>query len=63
MDNNNVTIIMEGQFSQPELLYNVKSIEVKRDNVIVRGNGYSKIYFKNKIKSITADNDVKIFLR
>ena len=54
---------MEGQFLQPELLYNVKFIEIKRDNVIVIGNGYKKIYFKNKIKSITADSDVKILLR
>ena len=63
MENNNVTIIMEGQFSQPELLYNVIIIEIKRDNVLVKGNGYTKIFFKDKIKSITADSDVKIFLR
>lgn len=63
MDNNNVTIILEGQFSQPELLYNVRMIEIKRDNVLVRGNGYSKIYFKNKIKSITTDSDVRIVFR
>ena len=60
---NNATIIMDGQFSQPELLYNVKLIEIKRDNIIVIGAGYKKVYFKNKIKNITADNSVKIVLR
>lgn len=54
---------MDGQFNQPELLYNVNIIEIKRDNVLVIGSGYRKVYFKNKIKSITADSSVKIILR
>lgn len=63
MENNNVTIVMDGQFNQPELLYNVKLIEIKRDNIKVIGMGYTKIYFKNKVKNITADSTVKIMLR
>lgn len=60
---NNVTIIMDGNFTQPELLSNVISIEIKRDNIKVCGRGYTKIYFKDRVKSITCDNNVKIFIR
>lgn len=60
---NDVTIIMESNFAQPELLSNVVSIEIKRDNVKVCGRGYTKIYFKDKIKSMTCSSNVKVYIR
>lgn len=58
-----VTIIMDSNFAQPEILSNVKTIEIKRDNIMVCGMGYIKVYFKNKIKTINCSSDVKIFIR
>lgn len=58
-----VTIIMESNFAQPEMLSNVISVEIKRDNIKVNGRGYTKIYFKDKVKSINCSSNVKVFIR
>ena len=63
MESKSVTIIFNNFNSQPELLYNVKYIEIKRDNIKIEGQGYTKIFFKEKIKNITADSGVKIIIR
>ena len=60
---NEVTIIMESTFTQPEILSNVISIEIKRDNIKVSGRGYTKVYFKDKIKCINCSPNVKVYIR
>lgn len=63
MENNSITIVFESSYSQPDILYNVKKVEIKRDNITVFGTGYTKLFFKEKIKNITADAGVKIYIR
>ena len=63
MESNNVTIVFDNAYTQPELLYNVKFIEIRRDNIKIIAQGYTKIFFKDKVKNITADSGVKIIIR
>ena len=63
MGTDQITIVFESNFSQPDILYNVKLVEIKRDKILVIGSGYKKLYFKDKIKNITADSTVKIFVK
>ena len=63
MEGKSATIIFDNFNSQPELLYNVKFVEIKRDNIKIEGQGYTKIFFKDRIKNITLDSGVKIIIR
>ena len=63
MKDKSVIIVYESTFSQPEILANVNRVEIKRDNIVVYGCGYTKIFFKDKIKHITAEAGVRIIMR
>lgn len=63
MGTDTVTVVFEGNFTQPDILYNVKSVEIKRDSILIIASGFKKLYFKDKIKNITADSAVKIFIK
>ena len=58
-----VMIVFESPNTQPVMLSSVNTIEIKRDNVIVTGYGYRRIYFKSSIKTIETGLKVKIFIK
>lgn len=58
-----VTIMFRDKSVQPYILSNVKSIDVKRDCIVVTGLGYRQVFFKDVIHSINADYSVGVFIR
>lgn len=62
MGDNTVTIVFRGNV-QPAILNNVKSVDIKKDVVVVTGYGYRQVYFKDVIQSLNADYDVGVFIK
>ena len=62
MGDNTVTIVFRGNV-QPAILNNVKSIDIKKDVVVVTGYGYRQVYFKDVIQSLNADYSVGVFIK
>ena len=48
---------------QPTILEDVKSIDIKKDTVVVTGRGYRRVFFKDVIHSISADYNVGVFVK
>lgn len=62
MGDNTVTIVFRGNV-QPAILNNVKSVDIKKDVVVVTGYGYRQVYFKDVIQSLNADYSVGVFIK
>lgn len=52
---NEVTIYYENSDAQPVMLSDCSTIEIKRDAIIVKGRGFTKIFFKDSVKQISTD--------
>jgi hypothetical protein len=63
MNDNEVMIVFNGQNQQPVILQGVGQLEIKRDNILVSGYSFRKIYFKDSIHSIETGQRVKVFIR
>lgn len=60
---NEVTIHYNDFNSQPTILSDCMTIDVKRDSIIVKGRGFQKIFFKENIKQISAGYRVRIYVK
>ena len=62
MGDNTVTIVFRGNV-QPAVLNNVKTVDIKKDVVVVTGYGYRQVYFRDVIQSLNADYSVGVFIK
>lgn len=62
MGDNTVTIVFRGNV-QPTVLNNVKTVDIKKDVVLVTGYGYRQVYFRDVIQSLNADYSVGVFIK
>ena len=60
---NEVTIYYNDFNSQPAIIEDCSSIEIKRDNILVKGRGFQKVFFKDNIKQISAGYRVRIYVK
>ena len=58
-----VTIIFRCPTQQPRILDYVKTIDIKKDSVIITGRGFREIYFKDEIHNISADYSVGVYVK
>ena len=58
-----VTIIFRCPTKQPRILNDVKTIDIKKDSVIITGRGFREIYFKDEIHSINADYNIGVYVK
>lgn len=58
-----VTITFRNSNIQPEVIENAKTIDIKRDTIVVCGHGYRKVYFKDEVHSVYADYNIGVFVK